>query len=235
MSDSSSDLSQLTTQLTSDAEKVQLQSIAPLIAGGSQGWAVLQRYLQEQSLAKPSLVTGKIYQSLYALKDAEVNHFLKQYFPAGVIPLDSARQIDYRPLQLALAEQDFELADNLTREKLCELAGEGAIQRKWLYFTEVERFPSLDLHTINALWWVHSDGKFGFSVQRKLWLSLSKDFVKLWPKIGWKDGNSWTKYPQGFTWSVTAPVGHLPLLNQLRGVRVAASLYAHPVWTEYQW
>jgi hypothetical protein len=235
MSDSPSDLSQLTTQLTSDTEKVQLQSIAPLIAGGSQGWAVLQRYLQEQPLAKPSLVTGKIYQSLYALKNAEVNDFLEQHFPTGIISLDSARQIDYRPLQVALAEQDFELADNLTREKLCELAGDGAIQRKWLYFTEVERFPSLDLHTINALWWVHSDGKFGFSVQRKLWLSVGKDFVKLWPKIGWKDGNSWTKYPQGFTWSVTAPVGHLPLLNQLRGVRVAASLYAHPVWTEYQW
>jgi hypothetical protein len=27
-------------------------------------------------------------------------------------------------------------------------------------------------------------------------------------------------------------VGHLPLLNQLRGVRVAASLFSHPVWSE---
>lgn len=235
MTDSSTDILQLANQLANESEKSQLQAIHQLVPLGPQGWEILQTYLQEHPSPKPSLVLGKIYQSLYSLNDADVNTFLEKHYPQGVLPLDSERGIDYSPLQLALAEQDFELADNLTREKLCELAGDGAIQRKWLYFTEVEKFPGKDLHTVNALWWLHSEGKFGFSVQRKLWLSLGKDFVKLWPKIGWKDGNSWTKYPKGFTWSLEAPVGHLPLLNQLRGVRVAASLYAHPIWIERKW
>jgi hypothetical protein len=30
---------------------------------------------------------------------------------------------------------------------------------------------------------------------------------------------------------LTAPVGHLPLSNQLRGVRVMEALLCHPAWT----
>jgi hypothetical protein len=235
MLESTLDLSQLASQLSNESEKNQLQSIAKLVTLGESGCKVLQDYLLTHSSPTPNLAIAKTYQSLYALDDTKVQRFLAERYPQGVVPLESSRVIDYRSLQVALARQEFELADNLTREKLCELAGPGAIQRKWLYFTEVEQFPGEDLHTINALWWSHSEGKFGFSVQRKLWLSLGRDFVKLWPKIGWKDGNHWTKYPKGFNWSLSAPVGHLPLLNQLRGVRVAASLFAHPVWTERNW
>ncbi|PLZ36777.1 hypothetical protein CBP27_11530, partial [Fischerella thermalis WC542] len=52
----------------------------------------------------------------------------------------------------------------------------------------------------------------------------------LWVKIGWKKGKNWTRYPQEFTWDLSAPRGHLPLSNQLRGVRVIASIFAHPAW-----
>ncbi|NET49629.1 MAG: hypothetical protein F6K09_13095, partial [Merismopedia sp. SIO2A8] len=50
-------------------------------------------------------------------------------------------------------------------------------------------------------------------------------------KIGWKSGNSCTRYPNEFTWDISAPAGHLPLSNQLRGVRVMSSLLSHPAWT----
>jgi GUN4-like len=112
---------------------------------------------------------------------------------------------------------------------MCELAG--AATQKWFYFTAVQSFPITDLQTINTLWLVHSEGKFGFSVQRELWLALGKDWEKLWTQIDWKNGNNWTRYPQGFTWDLSAPRGHLPLSNQLRGVRVMAALLAHPAWS----
>jgi hypothetical protein len=229
------DLNQLASQLAQASEKNQLQIIEQLAGQGEAGWTVLQDFLKNTPCQPPQLAIGCAYQVLYALPEQSVQDFLQQTFPGGVLPLQSERGIDYEPLQRALACQDFQAADTLTREKLCELAGEGARQRKWLYFTEVEQFPGLDLYTINALWWLHSQGRFGFSVQRKLWLGSGKDFVKLWPKIGWKNGNTWTKYPQGFTWNLSAPLGHLPLLNQLRGVRVAASLYGHPVWSGQSW
>jgi len=149
--------------------------------------------------------------------------------PLGM--LHSDRGIDYEPLQTLLTQQQFQAADQLTLQKLCELAGPAAVQRKWLYFSEVDSFPITDLQTVDQLWLTHSQGKFGFSVQRKIWLSLGKNWEDLWPKIGWKTGNSWTRYPQEFTWDLTAPSGHLPLSNQLRGVRVIYSLLTHPAWS----
>jgi hypothetical protein len=152
--------------------------------------------------------------------------------PPNSPPLTSSARIDYTPLQQLLAQQNFKAADQLTLQKLCELAGASAIQRKWLYFTEVEQFPSTDLQTINNLWLTYSDGKFGYSVQREIWLGLGKNWEKFWAKIGWKTDNNWTRYPQEFTWDLTAPRGHLPLSNQLRGVRVIASLLTHPAWSK---
>ncbi|ACK73313.1 GUN4 domain protein [Gloeothece citriformis PCC 7424] len=244
--ENSYDVSQIVGQFKSESEKNQLQLIPKLANGGETGLNALMEFLKtHQSINSDestyslsnslALVIGKAYQSLYPVNHPEIQEFLQTYFPGGVIPLKSERNIDYKSLQQNLVQQNFEEADNITRQKLCELAGEAAIQRKWLYFTEVEQFPSTDLNTLNALWWIHSEGKFGFSVQRRIWLSVEQDFVKLWPKIGWKNGNNWTQYPNEFIWDLSAPQGHLPLLNQLRGVRVTASLFSHPVWTEFKW
>jgi len=226
------------SRLKSTPEKNLLAVISEL-ATDEAGQKALMQFLQERCngtgdspTSKADLVAGKIYQTLFQSDSPACADFLQTHFPRGIVPLRSQNEIDYHPLQILLAKQDFQAADQLTLQKLCELAGDAAIQRKWIYFTEVEQFPAIDLQTINALWLVHSEGKFGFSVQRELWLSLGKNWDKLWPKIGWKDGINWTRYPQGFTWDLTAPKGHLPLSNQLRGVRVMASLLSHPAWDQ---
>ncbi|GIS31880.1 MAG: hypothetical protein Ct9H90mP3_6760 [Flammeovirgaceae bacterium] len=43
-------------------------------------------------------------------------------------------------------------------------------------------------------------------------------------KIGWKKEGLWTRYPTSFCWSLKAPDGHMPLINQLRGVRLMDSI-----------
>ncbi len=144
--------------------------------------------------------------------------------------LRTDRDLDYTPLQQLLIEQDFEAADRLTLQILCQLAGDTAVQRKWLYFTDVDRFPIADMRTIDSLWRTYSEQKFGFSIQREIWLSVGKNWDKLWTKINWKTDNHWTRYPQEFKWSLAAPKGHLPLSNQLRGVRVMSALLNHPAW-----
>lgn len=229
--DASTKIAELTTQLQSSSAKKQLQAIPELASLGTAGLEVLMKFLKEQP-TPVSITAGLAYQALYQANTPDTREFLQTHFPTGIVPLCSERGIDYTPVQQHLVEQDFLTADRLTLEKLCELAGPAAIQRKWLYFSEVENFPATDLQTINTLWFVHSQGKFGFSIQRELWLSLGKNWDKLWPKIGWKTGNNWTRYPNGFTWDLSAPVGHLPLSNQLRGVRVMASLLSHPAWTK---
>lgn len=225
-------LAALRSQFFNEPEKKQLQLIPTLIELGDTGIAVLMDFLQENKSHPPNIVIGKTYQSLCQTHLPEVKEFLHTFFPRGVVPLRSQRQIDYQPIQDLLAQADYQAADRATLEKMCELAGDGAVSRGWLYFTEVENFPIEDLHTIDTLWTTYSEGKFGFSVQRKLWRSLGKDFSKLWNQIGWKAGNTWTRYPNEFTWDLSAPKGHLPLSNQLRGVRVIASLFSHPAWTQ---
>ena len=85
-----------------------------------------------------------------------------------------------------------------------------------------------DLQTIDRLWSVYSNGKFGFSNQAKILKSVEKNYELLWPKIGWKNDGYWTRYPNAFIWSLDAPEGHMPLINQLRGVRLMDSILRHP-------
>jgi hypothetical protein len=51
--------------------------------------------------------------------------------------------MDYAPLRDHLKAQDFRKADDETRALLIRLAGEGAIKRGWVYFTEVSTMFSL--------------------------------------------------------------------------------------------
>ena len=139
---------------------------------------------------------------------------------------------DYSPLQQYLLNESFEEADRFTSAKLRELAGEKAVERGYVYFSEVESIPSIDLSTLNKLWIVYSRGKFGFTVQAKILDSLGGRYDKLWPRIGWKKDGVWTRYPKAFNWSIQAPDGHMPLVNQLRGVRLMDSLLNHPSFLE---
>jgi GUN4-like/ARM-like repeat domain, GUN4-N terminal len=209
--------------------KNQLQMLGDLDSADPQVLEFLQSLLAGLS-GWPTVVQGKAYQLLYDSPLAIGTDFLSQEFPTGIVPLKSEAGVDYQELQRLLANREWQAADKLTNLKLCELAGPIALQRQWLYFTDVQSMPILDLQTIDRLWYVHSEGQFGFAVQRSLWLAAKQDWEKLWPKIGWKDGNNWTRYPGSFTWSLSAPPGHLPLFNQLRGVRTIAALMNHPIW-----
>ncbi|WP_026734443.1 GUN4 domain-containing protein [Fischerella sp. PCC 9605] len=231
VSGTSSDIESLRSQLIAGSIQVQQQTIPQLANLGNGGFDILMEFLLQRRDKPATWVDGKAYQVLHNSDLPQVKEFLRTHFPQGVVPLQSECGIDYSPLQQLLATQDFQAADRITLQKMCEIAGTEAIKRKWLYFTEVDNFPVTDLQTINKLWLVHSEGKFGFSVQREIWLGLGKNWDNLWVKIGWKKGNNWTRYPQEFTWDLSAPRGHLPLSNQLRGVRVIASLLSHPAWS----
>lgn len=230
--DVSLDFTELAEKLRTNNQKNQLKIVEQLAEAGADGLTVLQEFLSERRDHPPTAIDGRIYQVLRKSKDATVAEFFRAAFPSGLVPTPSDRQINYAPLQELLGAEEFQAADKLTLELLCELAGPAAVQRKWIYFTEVDTFPTTDLQTINTLWQLYSGSKFGFSVQREIWLGVGKTWDKMWPKIGWKNGNTWTRYPQEFTWDLSAPRGHLPLSNQLRGVRVMEKLLSHPAWSE---
>ena len=141
---------------------------------------------------------------------------------------NSGINLNYDNLQLNLLKQNFEEADRLTSAYLRKLAGKVAENRGYVFYSEVKDMPDEDLVTIDRLWNIYSQGKFGFSNQAKLLKSVGKRYDLLWPKIGWKKDGIWTRYPTSFCWSLKAPEGHMPLVNQLRGVRLMDSILRHP-------
>lgn len=226
-------LNQFEADLVSSSPPKQLRLIREIETHGSLGYAVLQNFLlsQQHQDTFPTYVEGRCYEVLMKAKELTVQEFLQTHFPEGIVPLSSDRNIDYSPLLQLLLNQQFQEADRLTLEKLCELAGDIATQRRWVYFTEVEQMPEADLQTLNRLWWVHSEGKFGFTVQRQIWLNVGQSWENLWAKIAWKKGRTWSRYPEGFIWDLAeAPQGHLPLSNQLRGVQAYNALLSHSAW-----
>ena len=140
----------------------------------------------------------------------------------------SEENINYEELQLKLLEQEFEAADRLTSSYLRKLAGKLAEKRGYVFYSEVNNMSGKDLQTIDRLWNIYSNGKFGFSIQAKILRSVGKKYELMWPKIGWKNNGNWTRYPNSFCWSLEAPEGHMPLINQLRGIRLMDSILRHP-------
>ena len=170
---------------------------------------------------------GWILQVIQRHRPAALSELLKGS-TAGWLSVESAMGLDFVALQRDLLNQDFEAADRLTSCMLRELAGDAAVQRGYVYFSEVPAMQGVDLVSIDRLWTVYSQGRFGFTRQARLLTTLDGRFDQLWPRIGWKREGVWTRYPRSFTWSLEAPEGHMPLINQLRGVRLMDAVLKHP-------
>ena len=170
---------------------------------------------------------GWILQVIQRHRPAALSELLKGS-TAGWLSVESAMSLDFVALQRDLLNQDFEAADRLTSCMLRELAGDAAVQRGYVYFSEVPAMQGVDLVSIDRLWTVYSQGRFGFTSQARLLTTLDGRFDQLWPRIGWKREGVWTRYPRSFTWSIEAPEGHMPLINQLRGVRLMDAVLKHP-------
>jgi hypothetical protein len=69
-----------------------------------------------------------------------------------------------------LRSAEWEAADKETNRVMCEVAG--TQKEGYLLRSHIDNFPCADLQTIDRLWVKYSDGKFGFSVQKQIWLSV---------------------------------------------------------------
>lgn len=191
---------------------------------------LLLEYCNTQvNLVRP--VEGMIFDLLLNSSHIKIVNSLNKFFPTGIVSLESACKVDYSQLQQLLIQKKFQKADLLTQRKLCEISRKyNDHMREWLYFTDIMVLPPQDLLTIDRLWLVYSQGLFGISVQRKIWTDNGKNCNKLWDKIGWLVNDIPCRYPNDFIWDTSAPQGHLPLFNQLRGYQVLLALFNHPVW-----
>ena len=107
------------------------------------------------------------------------------------IELKSEKRIDYRRLQDLLKAGKWREADRETAYRMLEAVGRK--KNDWIRADELRNFPCADLKTIDALWTFHSGGKFGFSVQKKIWeecgspTDTGADWDQFCVKVGWQD------------------------------------------------
>lgn len=91
-------------------------------------------------------------------------------------------------------------ADYETKRLLLELAGRE--KEGWLRPEDVESFPPQALSAIDQLWIKHSNGRFGFSIQSRIWRKLGCNSSgeirsqtisenKFGQAVYWRKGNMW--------------------------------------------
>lgn len=195
---------------------------------------LLQFMIQRLIVNKQSadVLDGFIYQKLLKTNKNIIKNKLISSFPNGIVILKSCLKIHYEPLQKLLMHEKFKEADELTNKYLYELVKQQYPSvKRWLYFTDIQFLPSEDLFTLDFLWQIYSKGKFGFSIQKQIWIKNNQNWDTLWDKISWTNNGVMNRYPQEFQWTTEAPEGHLPLFNQLRGTQTLSYLFKSITWT----
>ncbi|THF94786.1 tetrapyrrole-binding protein, chloroplastic [Camellia sinensis] len=153
----------------------------------------------------------------------------------------TSQTISFDLLHHHLSTKNFRQADEETRRLLIVLAGEPAQKRGYVFFSEVQFISETDLNTIDELWRQHSNDKFGYSVQKKIWKKANKDFTSFFMKVGWMkkldtevEQYNYRAFPNEFMWELSddTPEGHLPLTNALRGTQLLSSILSHPAFED---
>lgn len=129
----------------------------------------------------------------------------------------SALEPEFAKLQQFLDAGWWKEADILTNDMMLRVAGKR--EGDWLKDEDLETFPCAALGKLDKLWLQHSDGRFGFSVQKAIWNALGgigtrpradgdmeRDFGD---RVGWRQEEVWLAYRE-YSFSLAAPPGHLP-------------------------
>ncbi|WP_410172243.1 GUN4 domain-containing protein [Dolichospermum planctonicum] len=144
--------------------------------------------------------------------------------------LKSSCGMDYRKLRDYLAQGKWKEANEETKRVMLAVAKRE--KEGWLNEGNIDNFPCEDLRTIDQLWVKYSGGKFGFSVQKRIYQGFggtreynSDIWEKFGDKVGWRKGGNWLYYKdknerwlyyKDITFDKKAPEGHLPMLFKCR-------------------
>ena len=122
---------------------------------------------------------------------------------------------DYPTLEGLLQAQQWREADQETRNLILSVAGR--TEEGWLDSESIQNFPCEVLVAIDELWVNHSNGRFGFSVQRKIWEEVGSpteynaQWAEFGDRVGWRKDGSWLSYSDLQFNAEISPPGKLPL------------------------
>lgn len=120
----------------------------------------------------------------------------------------------YGKLRDLLAAGEWREADNETARVMLAVANRE--KESWLDVESIDKFPCEDLKAIDFLWVKYSHGRFGFSVQKRIYQELggTREYDEavmeaFGDRVGWRKGGDWLYY-DNLTFSTKALPGHLP-------------------------
>ncbi len=114
---------------------------------------------------------------------------------------------NYNLLRDLLAASKWKEADEETREIMVKVVGREGIG--WLNEESINKLPCTDLRTVDQLWLEYSDSRFGFSVQKRIYEEVERDWEKMGDRVGWRERGKWLSI-SSLTYDINAPLGHLP-------------------------
>ncbi|MCC5640434.1 GUN4 domain-containing protein [Nostoc sp. CHAB 5844] len=126
--------------------------------------------------------------------------------------------VTYTRLQDLLKAGHWKEADYETYLVMLKVGGRK--EGDGIRYEEIRNLSCTDLLTIDNLWVTHSNGRFGFSVQKKIYLEVGgkrngKFDEEAWEKfsdrVGWRVKERWIANDE-VTFDTIAPMGHLPLM-----------------------
>ncbi|MCL1474109.1 GUN4 domain-containing protein [Argonema antarcticum] len=115
---------------------------------------------------------------------------------------------NYTRLRDLLAAGKLKEADDETRSVMLKVAGRE--HEGWLNEDGMSKLSCADLRTVDRLWVEYSKGRFGFSVQKRIYYEeMGKDWEKMGDIVGWRVKGEWLSI-SSLNYSSDAPTGHLP-------------------------
>ena len=116
---------------------------------------------------------------------------------------------EFTKLEALLAAGNWREADKETLKVLLTIISRRC-EIPELSKTNIQQISSADFQTIDRLWQQYSNGKFGFSIQKRIYGEVGNSINKLALQIGWRSQDKWLRYDREFNFNLTAPEGHLP-------------------------
>lgn len=122
---------------------------------------------------------------------------------------------NYETLANYLAAGAWEEADDETLAvmlKVTNRKGDGYLDKG-----SIEMFPCDDLRVIDRLWVYYSSGRFGFSVQKRIYEEVGKDWRKFFDRVGWEITKRRREFMRKEADAPVGKLGHLPSVCDLSG------------------
>ena len=130
-------------------------------------------------------------------------------------PPETLLNADYTELENLLEQGNWKEADKETEKIMLKVANRE--QEVWIDANAIESFSCADLRQIDQLWVKYSDGKFGVSRQKEIYLETGNPLGKFQEstynqfgdRIGWRKNGNWLNYSD-LILDENAPRGQFP-------------------------